>query len=67
MAASHQGSLDAFSVGIGVAAVLVIVGGVTGAVGNRNPRRAVQAARCWAGQLAGAPLDAAGVRAPTPA
>ena len=32
-----------------------------------QPRRAVQAEQCSGGQLAGAPLDAAGVHAPTPA
>jgi hypothetical protein len=67
VAASYQGSVDAFRVGIGVAAVLVILGGVIGAVGIRNPRRAVEAEHCSGGQLAGAPLDAAGVHAPTPA
>jgi EmrB/QacA subfamily drug resistance transporter len=67
VSASDQGSLDAFRVGIGVAAVLVILGGAIGAAGIRNPRRAVQAEQCAGGQLAGAPLDAAGVHAPTPA
>jgi EmrB/QacA subfamily drug resistance transporter len=67
VAASYQGSLDAFRVGIGVAAVLAILGGVIGGVGIRNPRRAVQAEHCSGGQLAGAPLDAAGIHAPTPA
>jgi hypothetical protein len=66
VAASEQASVDAFRVGIGVAGVLVICGGLIGAVGIRNPRRAVEAERCSGGQLAGAPLDAAGVHAPAP-
>jgi len=37
---------------------------VIGAVGIRDPRRAVAARHCSGGQLAGAPLDAAGVHAP---
>jgi hypothetical protein len=65
--ASGQSSLDAFRVGIGVAGGLVIIGGLIGAAGIRNPRRVVQAKRCSGGQLAGAPLDAAGVHASQPA
>jgi hypothetical protein len=41
--------------------VLVIAGGLIGASGIRNPRRAVAAKQCSGGQLAGVPLDAAGV------
>jgi EmrB/QacA subfamily drug resistance transporter len=67
VAASDQASVDAFRWGIGVAGLLVIGGGLIGAVGIRNPRRAVKAAQCSGGQLAGAPLDAAGVHAPAPA
>ena len=48
----------------GSPALLVIGGGLIGAVGIRNPRRAVAAEHCAGGQLAGAPLDAAGVHAP---
>jgi predicted MFS family arabinose efflux permease len=62
-AASNGASLDAFRLGIGVAGGLVIVGGLIGAAGIRNPRRVVHAQRCAGGQLAGAPLDAAGVHA----
>jgi EmrB/QacA subfamily drug resistance transporter len=62
-AASNTASLDAFRLGIGVAGGLCIVGGLIGAAGIRNPRRVVHAARCAGGQLAGAPLDAAGVHA----
>ncbi|HEV2923747.1 MAG TPA: MFS transporter [Solirubrobacteraceae bacterium] len=61
--ASDESSLEAFRVGIGVAGALVIVGGMIGAAGIRNPRRAVRAEQCAGGQLAGAPLDAAGLHA----
>jgi EmrB/QacA subfamily drug resistance transporter len=61
--ASGQSSLEAFRVGIGVASGLVIIGGLIGAAGIRNPRRVVRARHCSGGQLAGAPLDAAGVHA----
>jgi EmrB/QacA subfamily drug resistance transporter len=67
VAASDQASVDAFHLGIGVAGLLVICGGVIGAIGIRNPQRAVEAEHCSGGQLAGAPLDAAGVHAPAPA
>jgi EmrB/QacA subfamily drug resistance transporter len=67
VAASDQASVDAFRWGIGVASVLVIGGGLIGAAGIRNPRRVVAAEHCSGGQLAGAPLDAAGVHAPAPA
>jgi hypothetical protein len=67
VATSDQASVDAFRWGIGVAALLVIGGGLIGAVGIRNPARAVEAKQCPGGQLAGAPLDAAGVHAPAPA
>jgi EmrB/QacA subfamily drug resistance transporter len=61
--ASGQSSLEAFRVGIGVASALVMLGGLIGAVGIQNPRRVVQAQQCPGGQLAGAPLDAAGLHA----
>jgi hypothetical protein len=48
-------------VGIGVASGLVIIGGLIGAAGIRDPRRAVRASQCPGGQLAGASLDAAGL------
>ena len=66
-AGSNTASLEAFRVGIGVSGGLVIVGGLIGAAGIRNPRRVVRAAQCAGGQLAGAPLDAAGLHAGTPA
>jgi len=61
--ASGQSSLEAFRVGIGIAGALVIIGGLIGAAGIRNPRRLVRASQCSGGQLAGAPLDAAGLHA----
>jgi EmrB/QacA subfamily drug resistance transporter len=61
--ASGQSSLEAFRVGIGVASGLVVLGGLIGAAGIQNPRRVVRAQRCPGGQLAGAPLDAAGLHA----
>src|SRR3954467_5401967 len=64
--ASDRASVDAFRWGIGVAGLLVIGGGLIGAAGIRNPRRAVEAKRCSGGQLAGAPLDAARVPAAAP-
>jgi EmrB/QacA subfamily drug resistance transporter len=63
--ASGQSSLEAFRVGVGVASALVVLGGLIGAAGIQNPRRAVSAQQCPGGQLAGAPLDAAGLHAVT--
>ena len=63
VAASDRASVDAFRWGIGIASLLVIGGGLIGAVGIRDPRRPVAARHCAGGQLAGAPLDAAGVHA----
>jgi hypothetical protein len=63
--ASGQSSLEAFRVGIGVASALVLLGGLIGAAGIQNPRRVVRAEQCAGGQLAGAPLDAAGLHAAT--
>ena len=65
--ASDQASVSAFRFGLVVASGLVIGGGLIGAAGIRNPRRVVKAAQCSGGQLAGAPLDAAGVHAPASA
>jgi EmrB/QacA subfamily drug resistance transporter len=57
--AVQDASVDAFHGGVGVAAVLVALGGVLGLAGIRNPRREVPCADCPGGQLAGAPLEAA--------
>ena len=48
---------------IGVACAQVIIGGLIGGAGVRNPRRRIQAKQCSGEQLAGAPLDAAGLQA----
>jgi EmrB/QacA subfamily drug resistance transporter len=63
--AVESSSVHAFHVGIGIAAVLVALGGALGLAGIRNPRRAVRSEDCAGGQIAGQPLDAA--REPTPA
>jgi hypothetical protein len=67
VSASDQASVHAFRWGVGAAGLLVIGGGLIGAFGIRNPRRVVAARHCSGGQLAGAPLDAAGVHAPASA
>ena len=54
-------SVHAFHVGIGIAAVLVALGGTLGIVAIRNPRRIVRSEDCAGGQLAGQPLDVAHV------
>ncbi|HEU0249581.1 MAG TPA: MFS transporter [Solirubrobacteraceae bacterium] len=59
-AAADEASLEAFHLGLGIAALLVAGGGLAGAIGVRNPRRAVLAQECEGGQLVGAALDAAG-------
>ena len=63
IAASNQSSVSAFRVGLWVAGALVLTGGLIGATGIRNPHRVVKASECPGGQLAGAPLDAAGCHA----
>jgi EmrB/QacA subfamily drug resistance transporter len=57
--ATESASLDAFRVGIGIAATLVALGGLIGLAGIRNPRRTVACEDCAGGQLAGQPLDVA--------
>jgi EmrB/QacA subfamily drug resistance transporter len=51
-------SVHAFHEAIAICAALVAAGGVAGALGICNPRRAVEAARCSGGQLAGVPQPA---------
>jgi hypothetical protein len=55
---AEDASVGAFRVGVGIATVLVALGGILGLVGIRNPRRQVSAADCPGGQLAGHPQEA---------
>jgi predicted MFS family arabinose efflux permease len=52
--AAAQASLHAFHLGMVIAAALLAVGGITGALGIRNPQREVNASECAGGQLVGA-------------
>jgi EmrB/QacA subfamily drug resistance transporter len=54
-AAVQAASLDAFRLGIGIAASLVALGGLLGLAGIRNPRLLVRCEDCAGGQLAGSP------------
>jgi EmrB/QacA subfamily drug resistance transporter len=58
-AASRDASVDAFQLAVGIATVLVALGGVLGLAGIVNPRRQVKASGCPGGQLAGASAEAA--------
>jgi EmrB/QacA subfamily drug resistance transporter len=60
--AADADSVRAFHRVVVIAAALVAAGGVTGAVGITNPRRAVAAAGCPGGQLVAAPKPAAHCR-----
>jgi hypothetical protein len=60
----EQASVRAFRSGIGIASLLVLLGGVLGLAGIRNPRRDVRCSECPGGALTGAPHDAARERAP---
>jgi len=57
--AAQAASLHSFHLGLAVAAALVAIGGIVGAVAIRNPGRAVEAEHCEGGALVGASLDAA--------
>jgi EmrB/QacA subfamily drug resistance transporter len=57
--AGEEASVTAFHVGVGIAAVLVGMGGVLGLVGIVNPRRRVDARDCAGGQLAGVTKEGA--------
>ena len=57
--ASEDASVDAFRMAIGIATVLVALGGVLGLAGIVNPRRKVLACDCPGGQLVGATAEAA--------
>ena len=52
---------------MGIASGLVVIGGLIGGAGIRKARRGVRLSECPGGQLAGAPLDAAGLHASSPA
>jgi hypothetical protein len=65
--AVEDASVTAFHRGVGIAAVLVALGGVLGIAGIRNPRREVPCAECPGGTFAGAPLEVARVRRPAQA
>ncbi len=56
--AQEEASVESFHFGVGVAIVLVGLGGVLGFAGIRNPRRVVAAERCPGGQFVGVPEDA---------
>lgn len=65
--AAEQASVRSFHLSLGVAALLVALGGVTGLLGIRNPRRVVRAEGCEGGVLVAAARDAvAGAPQPTP-
>ncbi len=57
--ASQNASVDAFHVGIGIATVLVALGGTLGLIGIVNPRRRVEAEECPGGQLVGVTREGA--------
>jgi EmrB/QacA subfamily drug resistance transporter len=59
--AANAASLESFRAGIAIAGGLVLLGGLIGAVGIQNPRRAVCAEECAGGPLVGASPDAAGL------
>jgi EmrB/QacA subfamily drug resistance transporter len=57
--ATEDASVSAFRVGIGIAVLMVAVGGVVGSFGIRNPKREVKSEDCPGGQFAGVPEEAA--------
>jgi EmrB/QacA subfamily drug resistance transporter len=52
--AAEHASLHSFHIGLGIAAALVALGGVVGAIGIRNKPSVVRAEECSGGQLVGA-------------
>jgi EmrB/QacA subfamily drug resistance transporter len=52
-AAAEQASLHSFHLGLAIAAALVTLGGLVGALGIRNPDKHVDASDCASGQLLG--------------
>ena len=57
--AADEASVEAFRLGVGIAAALVGFAGIVGLMGIQNPRRRVEAAGCPGGQLAGVPEEGA--------
>jgi EmrB/QacA subfamily drug resistance transporter len=60
LSAAQAASLHSFHLGLAIAAVLVALGGIAGALGVRNPERVVHAATCEGGALVGASPEAVG-------
>ena len=56
---AQDASVTAFHMGLGIATILVALGGVLGLIAITNPRRRVSAADCPGGQLVGHPREAA--------
>jgi EmrB/QacA subfamily drug resistance transporter len=57
--AAEEASVEAFHLGVGIAAALVGVAGLLGLAGIQNQRRKVEAEHCPGGQLAGVPEEGA--------
>jgi EmrB/QacA subfamily drug resistance transporter len=51
--AAEQASVHSFHLGMAIAAILLAVGGIAGALGIRNPRGRIRAQECPSGQLVG--------------
>jgi hypothetical protein len=62
----EDASVDAFHAAAGMAAVLMVLGGVISAAGMRTPRREVPCAECPGGALVGASEEVARVRVRKP-
>jgi hypothetical protein len=56
---AQDASVTAFHMGLGIATILVALGGVLGLIGITNARRHVSAADCPGGQLVGHPREGA--------
>jgi len=58
LSAAEAASVHSFHLGLAIAAVLVALGGIAGALGVRNPQRVVHASTCEGGALVGASPEA---------